>query len=122
MTEDQLKQGVRTGRQDFERMRVNGDFYVDKTGFIREWWKGRDAVTLITRPSCFGKTMNLSALNCFFSNQYADRGDLFEGLDVWKDPAMRRQQGQWPVIFLSFAGIKETTCVNAMIQMKKLLV
>ena len=121
MTEDQLKQGVGTGKQDFERMRVNGDFYVDKTGFIREWWKGRDAVTLITRPSGFGKTMNLSALNCFFSNQYADRGDLFEGLDCWKDPAMRRQQGQWPVIFLSFAGVWGRTYAEMMEMMKSRL-
>lgn len=118
MTENQLKQCVGTGKQVFERMRVNGDFYVDKTGFIREWWQERDCVTLITRPSGFGKTLNLSALNCFFSNQYADRGDLFEGLEGWRDPAMRRQQGQWPVIFLSFAGIRGGTYAEIMETMK----
>ena len=118
----EMKQVISTGVQDFEKLRMNHGFYVDKTDFIREWWQGTDDVTLITRPRRFGKTLNLSTLNCFFSNKYPDRGDLFEGLNVWKDPAMREQQGQWPVIFLSFAGIKETTCVNAMIQMKKLLV
>ena len=117
-----MKQVISTGVQDFEKLRMNHGFYVDKTDFIREWWQGTDDVTLITRPRRFGKTLNLSTLNCFFSNKYTDRGDLFEGLNVWKDPAMREQQGQWPVIFLSFAGIKETSYVNTIIQMKKLLV
>ena len=104
-----MKREIGTGVQDFESLRVNGDFYVDKTDFIREWWRGRDAVTLITRPRRFGKTLNISMLNCFFSNKYANRWELFEGLKVWEDPAMREQQGKWPVIFLSFADIKSTT-------------
>ncbi len=104
-----MKKEIATGIQDFESIRVNGDFYVDKTDFIREWWKGRDAVTLITRPRRFGKTLNISTLNCFFSNKFANRGELFEDLKVWDDPAMREQQGKWPVIFLSFADIKQKT-------------
>ncbi|MBQ9008754.1 MAG: AAA family ATPase, partial [Clostridia bacterium] len=117
-----MKRTIGTGNQDFESMRVNGDFYVDKTSFIQEWWKGRDTVTLITRPRRFGKTLNMSMLNCFFSNRYAERGDLFEGLTVWEDPAMREQQGKWPVISLSFANIKETSYASMMITMKKVLV
>ena len=116
-----MKREIGTGGQDFESMRVNGDFYVDKTDFIREWWKGRDAVTLITRPRRFGKTLNMSMLNCFFSNKYADRGDLFEGLKVWRDPSMRKQQGQWPVIFLSFAGVKGVTIESALAEIKSLM-
>ena len=104
-----MKKQIGTGIQDFEKLRNNGDFYVDKTSFIGEWWKGHDDVTLITRPRRFGKTLNLSMLNCFFSNKYAGRGDLFEGLKIWEDSAMREQQGKWPVIFLSFADIKEAT-------------
>ncbi len=117
-----MKREVAIGIQDFEKLRTNRCFYVDKTDFIREWWNRRDAVTLITRPRRFGKTLNISMLNCFFSNKYADRGDLFEGLSVWDDPDMRQQQGKWPVIFLSFAGIKETTYASTMIIMKKVLV
>ena len=103
-----MKRQISTGAQNFEELRIRGNFYVDKTGFIREWWKGQDVVTLITRPRRFGKTLNMSTLNCFFSNKYADRGDLFEGLKVWEDEKMREEQGKWPVIFLSFAGIKTT--------------
>ncbi len=117
-----MKRVVATGVQDFEKLRMSESFYVDKTDFIRDWWLGGDAVTLITRPRRFGKTLNMSTLNCFFSNKYANRSDLFEGLKVWEDPAMREQQGKWPVIFLSFAGVKETTYSSTMIKMKKVLV
>ena len=117
-----MKRQISTGAQNFEEMRVQGDFYVDKTDFIREWWNGRDIVTLITRPRRFGKTLNMSTLNCFFSNKYADRSDLFEGLKVWEDEKMREQQGKWPVIFMSFAGIKGTTFEDTLIQIKKNIV
>ena len=120
--ESSMKQVIATGVQDFESLRKNHAFYVDKTDFIREWWMGQDAVTLITRPRRFGKTLNLSMLNCFFSNKYANRGELFEDLRVWEDPALRAEQGKWPVIFLSFAGIKETTYASTIVQMKKALV
>ena len=113
-----MKREIGTGIQDFESLRMNGDFYVDKTGFIQEWWKGRDIVTLITRPRRFGKTLNMSTLNCFFSNKYEGRSDLFDGLKVWDDPAMREQQGKWPVILLSFAGIKGETFAETIETMK----
>ena len=49
----------------------------------REQWESDDDVTLITRPRRFGKTLNMSMTECFFSVEYADRGDLFEGLLIW---------------------------------------
>ena len=116
-----MKKEIATGNQDFEYLRKNNGFYVDKTDFIRAWWKGLDAVTLITRPRRFGKTLNMSTLNCFFSNKYENRGELFEGLKIWEDVSMREQQGKWPVIFLSFAGIKGKTYEDTMVQMKRLL-
>lgn len=100
---------IAIGTQSFEYLRENSCFYVDKTELIREWWENRDAVTLITRPRRFGKTLNLNMLDCFFSNQYAGRGDLFEGLSIWKEEAYRALQGTYPVIFLSFASIKGET-------------
>ena len=97
---------IAIGAQDFEQLRTNDYFYVDKTGFIREWWESGDSVTLITRPRRFGKTLNMSMLDYFFSNRYAGRGDLFEGLEIWEDEKYRALQGTYPVIFLSFANIK----------------
>lgn len=101
-----MPQRISLGAQDFEYIRSNHCFYVDKTCFIKEWWENRDVVTLITRPRRFGKTLNMCMLEQFFSVQYKGRTDLFEGLDIWKEEPYRDIQGTWPVIFLSFAGIK----------------
>ena len=98
------------GHQNFETVRMKNIFYVDKTDFIREWWEADDPVTLIARPRRFGKTLNMSMTEQFFSVEYNNRGDLFEGLSIWENERFRQLQGTYPVIFLSFADIKETSC------------
>ena len=98
---------VAIGIQDFEKIIKNNYFYVDKTDFIREWWESGDDVTLINRPRRFGKTLNMSMLEQFFSVDYAKRSDLFEGLSIWDNVKYRELQGTYPVINLSFANIKE---------------
>ena len=99
---------ISIGAQYFDKLREINAFYIDKTHFIREWWEKGDDVTLITRPRRFGKTLNMSMTECFFSIKYKDRGDLFEGLSIWKEEKYRAIQGTYPVIFLSFAGVKAT--------------
>ena len=102
-----MKKTISIGAQDFAKLREQNCFYIDKTSFIREWWQNRDDVTLITRPRRFGKTLNMRMLECFFSNKYAGRGEeLFGDLEIWQDEELRAEQGQWPVIFLSFASVK----------------
>lgn len=103
-----MARNVAIGIQSFEELIQNNYFYVDKTDFIREWWESGDSVTLIARPRRFGKTLNMSMLEQFFSVDYADRGELFEGLSVWQHEKYRQLQGTYPVISLSFANIKET--------------
>ncbi len=100
---------VGIGKQSYEKVVVNHNFYIDKTLFIKEWWENDDEVTLIARPRRFGKTLNLSMLEQFFSVNYADRSDLFEGMKIWKEEKYRDMQGKYPVIAMSFADIKETT-------------
>ena len=112
---------VSIGRQDFQRIRESNNFYVDKTHFIREWWEADDEVTLIARPRRFGKTLNMSMLEKFFSASYAGRGDLFEGLSIWEDEEYRGIQGTWPVISLSFADIKETSFIQARKKMCRIM-
>ncbi len=97
---------VNLGVQRFDKLIEEKKFYIDKTKFIKEWWEYGSEVTLITRPRRFGKTLNMSMTECFFSNKYADRGDLFENLSIWKEEKYRKLQGTYPVIFLSFANIK----------------
>lgn len=101
------------GNQDFEKVRINNNFYIDKTGFIREWWESGDEVTLITRPRRFGKTLNMSMLEKFFSVNYADRSDLYQGLAIWEYEKYRALQGTYPVLFISFASVKENTYAGA---------
>ena len=98
---------VAIGIQDFEKIRKHNCFYVDKTNFIKEWWDSADDVTLIARPRRFGKTLNISMLEQFFSAKYANRSDLFEGLFIWQQEDYRQIQGTYPVISLSFARVKE---------------
>ena len=100
---------VAIGIQDFGDLIQKKYFYIDKTSFIKEWWESGDSVTLITRPRRFGKTLNMSMVEKFFSVDYAGGGELFEGLSIWEDEKYRELQGTYPVISLSFANIKETS-------------
>ena len=102
-----MRKRVGIGYQDFEEIRMNNVFYIDKTAFVREWWEEADKVTLIARPRRFGKTLNMSMVEKFFSVDYAGREDLFQRLAVWEDEKYRNLQGSYPVISLSFANIKE---------------
>ena len=102
-----MKKKVGIGIQDFEKIRVKNCFYIDKTSFMKEWWESDDDVTLITRPRRFGKTLNMSMVETFFSVNYADRGELFEGLSIWEEEEYRKIQGTYPVLSLSFANVKE---------------
>lgn len=104
---------VGIGIQDFEKIRKNNYFYIDKTHFIKEWWESGDDVTLITRPRRFGKTLTMSMLDYFFSVRNAGKESLFEGLSIWQEEKYRGLQGTYPVISLSFANIKETNFVSA---------
>ena len=112
---------VGIGKQRFDKIVENDCFYIDKTMFIKEWWENQDDVTLITRPRRFGKTLNMDMLKCFFSVEYKDRGDLFEGLDIWKEKKYREIQGTYPVIFMSFAEIKQNNYKDAVEKIKRII-
>lgn len=101
-----MKTVISIGNQNYASIRESHSFYVDKTCFIKEWWENNDTVTLITRPRRFGKTLNMSMMEHFFSASYCGRSDLFEGLFIWKQEKYRELQGTYPVISLSFADIK----------------
>ena len=109
------------GIQDFEKLIRKNIFYIDKTGFIKEWWENEDDVTLITRPRRFGKTLTMNMVERFFSIKYAGQGDLFQGLSIWKEEKYRDLQGTFPVLFLSLANVKETSYANARRKIGQLL-
>lgn len=97
---------VAIGVQDFAELRERGCFLVDKTSFITDWWRAEDHVTLVCRPRRFGKTLNMSMVECFFSNRYAGRADLFADMRVWEELDVRAEQGAWPVVAISFSAAK----------------
>ena len=108
-----MKKVIGIGHQNFEQLLQDNCFYIDKTNFIKEWWENKDMVTLITRPRRFGKTLNMSMTEVFFSVDYNGRGELFQGLNIWKHEHYRALQGTYPVLFLSFASVKETNYSSA---------
>ncbi len=112
---------IAMGSQDFETIISKHCFYVDKTDFIREWWENMDSVTLLTRPRRFGKTLAINMLERFFSKEYAGQGELFSGLAIWKEKKYQDLQGTYPVISLSFAGVKGNTYSEAIGQIYQII-
>ena len=112
---------ITTGEQYFLTLRQNNLFYIDKSKFIKEWWLGLDRVTLITRPRRFGKTLMLDTVKTFFSPKFADRPDLFAGLEIWKDEEFRNLQGKIPVISLSFSRINDNNYDDIIARIKTAL-
>ncbi len=78
-------------------------------------------MTLITRPRRFGKTLNMNMLERFFSVRYEGKGAVFEGLDIWQEKKYRELQGTYPVIFLSFANVKQRKPEDAIRKIKKII-
>lgn len=70
---------VNIGVQRFDRIREQRSFYIDKTEFIKAWWEKGSDVTLITRPRRFGKTLNMSIVECFF------RQNMLAGMNCLRD-------------------------------------
>ena len=112
---------VGIGIQEFDKIIEGNYFYVDKTSFIKEWWESGDDVTLITRPRRFGKTLNMSMVNHFFSIEYSSQGDIFEGLFIWEEEKYRELQGTYPVINLSFANVKEKDFETVKIRINQII-
>ena len=92
------------GIEDFEKLRKEGFYYIDKTGLIRDLLNHWGEVNLFTRPRRFGKTLNMSMLKNFFEIG-ADK-TLFDGLTISKETALcERYMGKYPVIFISLKGV-----------------
>ena len=112
---------ISIGAQSFERLRTGGCFYVDKTGFVRDWWLSRDSVTLVCRPRRFGKTLNLSMIECFFDVR-RDSRPLFEGLDIVRHEAFCDEwMNQYPVLFISFKDVDGLDFESAFIALQGVL-
>ncbi|MDY2628152.1 MAG: AAA family ATPase [Lachnospiraceae bacterium] len=101
-----MKLKIPVGISDFEEIRRNGYYYIDKSALIRELLTSSAAkVTLITRPRRFGKTLGMSMLSCFLDIR-KDSCALFDGLEISEDDTLCRDwMNQWPTLFLSFKDV-----------------
>ena len=99
------------GISSVEEMITGSYYYVDKTALIKEVYDLAGKIKLITRPRRFGKTLNMDMIRHFYS---LDGKDLFEGLKIWEDKAfVKDNYHQYPVIFISFKEIKQTSWEEA---------
>lgn len=96
------------GISDFETIIENNYYYVDKTLLIEELLERKGQVTLAPRPRRFGKTLNLSMIQYFFEKNIRPKASLFENLAISYRPECMKEQGQYPVIFLTFKDVKHT--------------
>lgn len=112
---------IAIGVSDFRNIIAGNGFYVDKTKFIEKLVNDMTAVHLITRPRRFGKTLNLSMLKYFYDIEgNTENRNLFDGLYISNSSAIK-EQGKYPVIFLSFKDVKALNAKDMFVQLRTLI-
>lgn len=109
------------GISDFKVIIENGYHYVDKTLFIQELKQTNGKVLNITRPSGFGKTVNLSMFKYFYENTPISNAHLFENTAIWKQTEYHKYQGAYPVIYMSFKNCQKMNWEDAYICITKII-
>ena len=116
-----MEKSIGIGIEDFKKVINENCYYIDKTKWIEEIIKDKSEIKLFTCPRRFGKTLNMSTLKYFFDIHNKDENrKLFSGLDIKKSPYFS-EQGQYPVVFISLKGIKNTSWKDALFNIKSLL-
>ena len=109
-----------TGIDNFQKIRTNSYYYVDKTALIEQVLENGSEVTLFTRPRRFGKSLNMSMLQCFF--EIGTDASLFENLYISKNTELCEQyMGQYPVISVSLKGVDAESYERAQAQLVKII-
>ena len=116
-----MKKGLGIGIEDFKEIIYENCYYIDKTMYIEDLIKDKSKIKLFTRPRRFGKTLNMLTLKYFFDikNKEENR-KLFKNLYIEKSEYFK-EQGQYPVIFISLKGLKEKTWENCFNEIKALI-
>ncbi len=115
------KKAIPVGIENFEDIIKDNYYYVDKSMLIEDILVNRAAVTLFTRPRRFGKTLNMSMIKYFFDVRNKDENrKLFEGLKIFGSEYMK-EQGKYPVIFVSLKDLRADTWEMCLMEIKKLI-
>lgn len=116
-----MKTRLPMGIENFEEMRTDRFYYVDKTGLIRELLENFGKVTLFTRPRRFGKTLNMSMLKCFFEIS-SDNSKLFDGLEISRERELCEEyMGKFPVIAISLKSVSGRTFDEAKGMLRRII-
>ena len=109
------------GVSDFKEIVENNYYYIDKTKLIEDILHYRAKVNLFTRPRRFGKTLNMSMIKYFFDIENKEENrKLFNGLNIFESEHMQ-EQGQYPVIYISFRNMEEVSWENSHIAIRQLI-
>ena len=115
------KKAIPIGIENFEDIIKDNYYYIDKSMLIEDILVNRAAVTLFTRPRRFGKTLNMSMIKYFFDVRNKDENrKLFEGLKIFGSEYMK-EQGKYPVIFVSLKDLRADTWEMCLLEIKKLI-
>ncbi len=115
-------QKIAIGQDDFKVLRQGNSYFVDKSMFIEEVLRDSSPVLLFPRPRRFGKTLNMSMMRYFFTNENTEENrKLFEGLAITQRPAWEQHQGKYPVVFLSLKEIKAQSERDFLIKIRQLI-
>ncbi|EFD81136.1 hypothetical protein PSAG_01171 [Fusobacterium animalis D11] len=116
-----MKKGIGVGIEDFKKIIEEDCYYFDKTNYIEELLKDRTEIKLFTRPRRFGKTLNMSTLKYFFDVKNAEENrKLFKNLYIEKSEYFK-EQGQYPVIFITMKDLKKNTWKQMNFAVKSLI-
>ncbi len=116
-----MKKGLGIGIEDFKEIIYENCYYIDKTMYIEDLIKDKSKIKLFTRPRRFGKTLNMLTLKYFFDIENKEKNrKLFKNLYIEKSEYFK-EQGQYPVIFISLKGLKEKTWKNCFNEIKALI-
>ncbi|QYR64648.1 AAA family ATPase [Fusobacterium animalis] len=116
-----MKKGLGIGIEDFKEIIYENCYYIDKTMYIEDLIKDKSKIKLFIRPRRFGKTLNMLTLKYFFDIENKEENrKLFKNLYIEKSEYFK-EQGQYPVIFISLRGLKEKTWENCFNEIKALI-
>ena len=116
-----MEKGLGIGIEDFKEIINENCYYIDKTMYIEELINDKSKIKLFTRPRRFGKTLNMLTLKYFFDIENKEENrKLFKNLYIEKSEYFK-EQGQYPVIFISLKGLKEKTWENYFNEIKALI-
>ena len=116
-----MEKGLGIGIEDFKEIINENCYYIDKTMYIEDLIKDKSKIKLFTRPRRFGKTLNMLTLKYFFDIENKEENrKLFKNLYIEKSEYFK-EQGQYPVIFISLKGLKEKTWENYFNEIKALI-